>query len=211
MGLPSPAGAHSWQPMSYDAGRHLVFLPTAEMPYGYVSLKAGEFAYNPRGWNTGQDPDKSSMPEDPAVRAQIRTMMHGALVAWDPVAGKKLWSVPMPLPWNGGTLATASGLVFQGSGTGDFAAYSSDSGRKLWSVNLGSGIVAPPVTYRLGGVQYVSVAVGWGASFRSIWARRWARPWGRASIASSRSGWGQGALCHARRRQARDRRSVRAR
>lgn len=162
MGLPSPAGGHSWQPMSWDPGRHLVFLPTAEMPYGYVSLKAGEFAYDPRGWNTGQDPEKSSMPEDPAVRAQIRKMMHGALVAWDPVAGKKVWSVPMPLPWNGGTLATASGLVFQGSGTGDFAAYSSDSGRKLWSVNLGSGIVAPPITYRLGGVQYVSVAVGWG-------------------------------------------------
>jgi PQQ-dependent dehydrogenase (methanol/ethanol family) len=162
LGLPSPAGAHGWQPMSYDAARHLVFMPTAEIPYGYVSLKAGDFAYDPRGWNTGQDPEKTPMPEDRAVRAQIRTMMHGALVAWDPVAGKKVWSVPMPLPWNGGTLATAAGLVFQGTGTGDFAAYASADGRKLWSVNLGSGIVAPPITYRLGGVQYVSVAVGWG-------------------------------------------------
>ena len=162
LGLPSPAGGHSWQPMSYDPARHLVFLPTAEMPYGYVAAKAGDFQYDPRGWNTGQDPAASSMPEDPAIRARIRSMMKGALVAWDPVAGKKRWSVPMPLPWNGGTLATAGGLVFQGNGTGEFAAYASDSGKKLWSVDLGSGIVAAPITYRIAGVQYVSVAVGWG-------------------------------------------------
>jgi len=162
LGLPSPAGGHSWQPMSYDAGRGLVFLPTAQMPYGYVAAKPGEFRFDPRGWNTGQDPARSSMPEDPAVRAQIRGMMKGALIAWDPVAGKPRWSVPMPMPWNGGVLATAGGLVFQGNATGEFAAYASDSGRKLWSVDLGTGIVAPPVTYRIGGVQYVSVAVGWG-------------------------------------------------
>ncbi|WP_371432287.1 PQQ-dependent dehydrogenase, methanol/ethanol family [Novosphingobium sp.] len=162
LGLPSPAGGHSWQPMSYDPSRRLVFLPTAEMPYGYVSAKPGSFAYDPRGWNTGQDPAASSMPEDPKVRAQIRAMMKGALVAWDPVAGRRVWSVPMPLPWNGGVLSTAGGLVFQGNGTGEFAAYAADSGRKLWSVNLGSGIVAAPVTYRIRGVQYVSVAVGWG-------------------------------------------------
>jgi alcohol dehydrogenase (cytochrome c)/quinohemoprotein ethanol dehydrogenase len=162
LGLPSPAGGHSWQPMSYDAGRGLVYLPTAEMPYGYVSLKPGAFQYDPRGWNTGQDPKASAMPEDPAVRAQIRGMIKGALVAWDPVAGKRRWSVPMPMPWNGGVLATAGGLVFQGNATGEFAAYASDDGKKLWSADLGTGIVAPPITYRLGGVQYVSVAVGWG-------------------------------------------------
>jgi len=162
LGLPSPAGGHSWQPMSYDAGRGLVFLPTAEMPYGYVAQKPGEFVFDPRGWNTGQDPTLSAMPEDPKIRAQIRGMMKGALVAWDPVAGKQRWSVPLAMPWNGGVLATAGGLVFEGNGTGEFAAYASDTGKKLWSRDLGTGIVAPPITYRIAGVQYVSIAVGWG-------------------------------------------------
>ena len=162
LGLPSPAGGHSWQPMSYDAGRGLVFLPTAEMPYGYVAQKPGEFVFDPRGWNTGQDPTLSAMPEDPKIRAQIRGMMKGALVAWDPVAGKQRWAVPLAMPWNGGVLATAGGLVFEGNGTGEFAAYASDTGKKLWSRDLGTGIVAPPITYRIAGVQYVSVAVGWG-------------------------------------------------
>ncbi len=162
LGLPSPAGGHSWQPMSFDAKRGLVYLPTAEMPYGYIAQKPGEFRFDKRGWNTGQDPTLSAMPEDPKIRAQIRGMMKGALVAWDPVAGKQRWSVPMAMPWNGGVLATAGDLVFQGNGTGEFAAYASDTGRKLWSSDLGTGIVAPPITYRIKGVQYVTVAVGWG-------------------------------------------------
>ncbi|KAJ8138162.1 hypothetical protein OY671_008625, partial [Metschnikowia pulcherrima] len=97
-------------------------------------------------------------PEDPKSRAQIRAMMKGASVAWDPVAGRRVWSVPMPSPWNGGVLSTAGGSVFQGNGTGEFAAYAADSGRKSWSVNSGSGIVAAPVTYRIRGVQYVSAS-----------------------------------------------------
>ncbi|MCZ4342817.1 PQQ-dependent dehydrogenase, methanol/ethanol family [Sphingomonadaceae bacterium G21617-S1] len=162
LGMPSPAGGHSWQPMSFSRKTGLVYFPTAEIPYGYVAAKAGDFRFDERGWNTGQDPALTAMPEDPAIRSQIRGMMRGALVAWDPVRGKRAWSVPMPLPWNGGVLSTASGLVFQGTGTGELVAYEAASGKKLWSMPLGSGIVAPPITYSVRGVQYVSIAVGWG-------------------------------------------------
>jgi quinohemoprotein ethanol dehydrogenase len=162
LGMPSPAGGHSWQPMSFSRKTGLVYFPTAEIPYGYVAAKAGDFQFDERGWNTGQDPALTAMPEDPAIRSQIRGMMRGALVAWDPVRGKRVWSVPMPLPWNGGVLSTASGLVFQGTGTGELVAYEAASGKKLWSMPLGSGIVAPPITYSVRGVQYVSIAVGWG-------------------------------------------------
>lgn len=162
LGMPSPAGGHSWQPMSFSRKTGLVYFPTAEIPYGYVAAKAGDFRFDERGWNTGQDPALTAMPEDPAIRSQIRGMMRGALVAWDPVRGKRVWSVPMPLPWNGGVLSTASGLVFQGTGTGELVAYEAASGKKLWSMPLGSGIVAPPITYSVRGVQYVSIAVGWG-------------------------------------------------
>ncbi|MBH0111874.1 PQQ-dependent dehydrogenase, methanol/ethanol family [Novosphingobium sp. YJ-S2-02] len=162
MGMPSPAGGHSWQPMSYDPQTGLVYFPTAEIPYGYVAGNADAFSFDARGWNTGQDVLKSAMPEDPQVRRQIASMMKGALVAWDPVAGKRVWDVPMPYPWNGGVASTGGGLVFQGNGTGEFAAYDVRTGEKLWSRQMGSGIVAPPVTYAVDGVQYVSVAVGWG-------------------------------------------------
>ena len=162
LGMPSPAGGHSWQPMSYDPGTGLVYFPTAEIPYGYVAADPSTFKYDLGSWNTGQDPEKSSMPEDPETRAKIASMMKGALVAWDPVAGKRVWSVDMPYPWNGGVVSTSSGLVFQGNGTGEFAAYDARDGSKLWSREMGSGVVAAPITYSIDGTQYVSVAVGWG-------------------------------------------------
>ena len=92
--------------------------------------------------------------------------MVGRLVAWDPVAERTRWSVENPIIVNSGVLSTAGGLVFQGQGTGEFAAYAGDNGRKLWSLQTGSAIDSVPVTYRIEGEQYVLVAVGWGGMFR---------------------------------------------
>jgi quinohemoprotein ethanol dehydrogenase len=66
---------------------------------------------------------------------------------------------------NGGTLATAGNLVFQGTADGRFVAYRASDGEKLWESPAGTGVMAAPVTYAVGGVQYVAVAAGWGAAF----------------------------------------------
>jgi len=92
--------------------------------------------------------------------------MVGRLVAWDPKAQTTRWSVEHPIIVNSGVMSTAGNLVFQGEGTGEFAAYAADSGRKLWSVQTGSAINAVPITYGVGGEQYVIVPVGWGSTFR---------------------------------------------
>lgn len=162
LGFPSPAGGHNWQPMSYNPQTGLVYFTAVDMAYPYIAAEPGSLTYNERGWNTGQDALKTAMPEDPEVRKEIASMVQGRLMAWDPVKQEKAWEVPMTYPWNGGVLSTAGGLVFQGNGTGEFAAYDAQDGSKLWSRNLHSGIVAPPITYSVDGVQYVAVAVGWG-------------------------------------------------
>jgi len=92
--------------------------------------------------------------------------MVGRLVAWDPQAGTTRWSVEHPIIVNGGVLSTAGNLVFQGEGTGEFAVYAADSGKKLWSLKTGSAITSVPVTYRVGEEQYVIVPIGWGSVFR---------------------------------------------
>lgn len=90
----------------------------------------------------------------------------GRLVAWDPIAQRARWSVEHAMSVNSGVLSTAGNLVFQGQGTGEFAAYAADSGHKLWSVRTGSSINAVPVSYRYKGEQYVLVPIGWGSAFR---------------------------------------------
>jgi mono/diheme cytochrome c family protein len=59
-------------------------------------------------------------------------------------------------------LSTAGGLVFQGAGDGRLVAYDARSGAVAWEVSTGLGIIAPPVTYSVDGVQYVTVVAGWG-------------------------------------------------
>lgn len=95
--------------------------------------------------------------------------MVGRLVAWDPDTLSTRWSVEHPLIINSGVLSTGGNLVFQGQGTGEFAAYAADTGRKLWSVDTGSAVNAVPITFRAGGQQYVVVPVGWGGAFR-LWS-----------------------------------------
>jgi len=96
------------------------------------------------------------------VREQTLAATSGALVAWDPVARKEAWRVPYKGPWNGGTLATAGNLVFQGTATEQFAAYRADTGQQLWTFATQSGVIAAPMTYSIDGEQYVAVLAGWG-------------------------------------------------
>ena len=51
-------------------------------------------------------------------------------------------------------------LVFQGDNEGFITGYDAVDGRQLWRFNAGLGIIAPPISYRWRGVQYVSILVG---------------------------------------------------
>jgi quinohemoprotein ethanol dehydrogenase len=91
-----------------------------------------------------------------------------ALLAWDPVGQRKRWEVPLGDSfWNGGTLATAGNLVFQGTGSGKFNAYNATSGEHLWSFYAGLGVNAAPITYAINNVQYVAILVGYGGGINA--------------------------------------------
>src|SRR5262249_56762042 len=59
-----------------------------------------------------------------------------------------------------GMLSTAGGLVFHGDLKGWFKALDAKTGAALWKFNTGSGVSAAPMTYELGGTQYVAVVSG---------------------------------------------------
>jgi alcohol dehydrogenase (cytochrome c) len=63
----------------------------------------------------------------------------------------------------GSLLTTAGGLVF-GGGTNDreFRAYDANSGEELWHFRTNSGVIAPPSTFAVNGVQYIAVQSGYG-------------------------------------------------
>ena len=149
--VPASAGGgkqwtvHNWWPMSYNPGTGLVYVPaTDRRPNTNVAVESGEWM----------------------------KQTEGRLIAWDPVSQLVRWSANEEIPTNGGVLSTAGNLVFQGQGTGEFAAYTADRGNKVWSLQTGSAIESTPVTYSLRGEQYVLVPVGWGSGSR-LFAPAW--------------------------------------
>lgn len=164
LGAPGAIGGHNWHPMAFDPANGLVFIPAIEAAFPYVFEPNWKPAA--KGFNVGVDMAAAAMPADRAARAAAKAATKGALIAWDPVAQKERWRVQYKGPWNGGVLATAGGLVFQGSAAGEFAAYAAKDGRKLWNFPAQTGVVAAPATYSLKGEQYVAVLAGWGG----VWA-----------------------------------------
>ncbi len=87
---------------------------------------------------------------------------YGHLSAIDPSTGATKWQYKDEYPLVGGTLATAGGLVFTGNQAGHAMAFDDKTGELLWQFQTGSGVRGQPVTYKLGGRQYIAVPSGGG-------------------------------------------------
>ena len=146
---PSPLGGHNWHPMAYSPITGLVYIPALEskMKFTYVE----DWTFTPvRGRSIGGQKVEGV---DPAT---------GHLLAWDPIQQKEAWRVSHISHWNGGTLVTAGNVVFQGTGEARFVAYDAKTGKALWEAFLGTGVIAPPITYLVDGIQYITIVAGWG-------------------------------------------------
>jgi quinohemoprotein ethanol dehydrogenase len=152
---PSNTGAHSWMPMAWSPRTGLAYIPKIESGIIYsdrgIDLKAWKPTLGALGVTYGQKIDNP-------------LQYTSALMAWDPVTQKQVWKVDTIGGWNGGVLATAGNLVFQGQLDGGLRAYAADSGKELWRFPAQAAILAAPISYKAGGHQYVTVVVGMGTS-----------------------------------------------
>jgi quinohemoprotein ethanol dehydrogenase len=155
---PDPGGAHNWNPMAFHPSTGLV----------YLAAKIGTRALHAPNPKWKYDIERVNVGNDGLYDGPLNDKLHklpppsGALLAWDPVAHRAAWGASYPVVEGGGALATAGNLVFQGRADGILAAYRATDGKLLWQFDAETGIEAPPVTYLLDGVQYVSVMAGWG-------------------------------------------------
>lgn len=166
---PDAGGAHNWNPMAFHPSTGLVYF-AAKAGTQMLHVPNANWKYDPNRDNVGGD----SMYDGP-LNAKVDAMPapSGQLVAWDPVQQKAAWTAPYPVVEGGGVLATAGNLVMQGRADGILAAYRATDGKQLWSFDAGTGIMGPPVTYTVDGVQYVTVLAGWGGPNAQYNTPRW--------------------------------------
>ena len=148
---PNLIGGKNWQPMSFNPNTGFVYIPSNNVCMDWA---VSEVNYHRGVFYLGAE---FPVREGPGGYL-------GEIMAWDPVAQKKVWGVKEDLPFNGGTLSTAGGLVFYGNLHGFFKALDAKTGAELWKAQLGSGIGAAPISYAVGGKQYIAVVVGRTAS-----------------------------------------------
>jgi alcohol dehydrogenase (cytochrome c) len=96
----------------------------------------------------------------------------GSLTVVDPLTAEVKMRKELPYPDLSGVLTTAGGIVVTAMLDGTIVAFDDQTLEELWKINVGTGFVAPPMTYSVGGKQYIAIASGIG-------------PVGKAKIARS--------------------------
>lgn len=182
---PSVQGAHSWPPMAFSPRTRLAYIPSIDAPsflvdltrnpgasIGFVDEATDGVAYvvpdrdfDPATWK----PIVGNLPKVPATNPKTgKTLVRSSIKAWDPVAGRVVWEQQTSDGYmlvDGGTLATAGDVVFAGREDGTFVAYDALSGSVLKLLNTGTPIMAAPMTYEVGGTQYVAVMAAHGGGY----------------------------------------------
>jgi lanthanide-dependent methanol dehydrogenase len=147
---PAAPGAKDWNPSAYSPLTGLVYIPHNNMCMDW------------------EETSVSYISGTPYVGAEVKYYAaegghKGAFTAWDPVARKKVWSIPETYPVWSGAAATAGGVVFYGSLEGWFKAIDAKTGALLWQYKTESGIIGQPTVFRgPDGHEYVAILSGIG-------------------------------------------------
>ena len=145
--VPDLYGGTNFQPPSYDPSLELFFLMARETCAVYTPQK--------------QEMQPGRLFMSGGMR-RLPEPNYSALRALDVKTGAIKWEVNVGLPSFAGAMSTASGLVFAGDEDGNFMAFESKSGKKLWSYRTGSRIYGTAaITYMLDGRQYVAIPTGY--------------------------------------------------
>jgi len=186
LAIPGNVGGINWSGFAWDATHGRLIVAVSNLPTKVRMIPAAKFQGGDRGDLRAETTLQRGTPWA-MTRAPLRAPSglpcikppFGELVALDLAAGKIAWRVPVGSLDElapgvgkiaagsvllGGPIVTASGLVFVG-GSMDrtFRAFSAETGKLLWSAELPASAHATPMTYEVGGKQYVVVAAGGSA------------------------------------------------
>jgi alcohol dehydrogenase (cytochrome c) len=143
---PSHVGGNNYWPSSYSRRTGLIYIAGQT---GCDNMIIDTAKHNKeKGWNGGG--------------YWTNDRYESNLTAVDPLTGEIRKNVHLGYPNYSGTLATAGGLVFIGLTDGTVAAFDDTTLDRLWSINLGSAINTPPMTFAVNGKQYVAFVSGAG-------------------------------------------------
>jgi alcohol dehydrogenase (cytochrome c) len=157
---PGNQGGTNWYNPSFSPRTGLFYVPTW---VNYSSVYFKQHVDFVEGRLFGGGIPRSSVPRGNRTATNdyhTEEEGYGAVRAIDPKTGERKWEYKMTDLTDAGILTTASDLLFSGGREGYFFALDARTGAPLWKVTVGGAVASGPITYAVGGRQYVSVAAG---------------------------------------------------
>lgn len=169
---PGAQGGNEWSPEAYSPQSRLFFVQGTNESWEYSGIAPDETVVGHLRLGgvlqpiTPNGPMELGEPGAAKFKSHSNDAIHptGTLSAIDVDNGMIKWQYHSHYPMLGGVMTTAGNLVFAGELDGNFDAFNAETGQKLWHFQLGAGVAAPPITYRVNGRQYVAVAAGGNAA-----------------------------------------------
>ena len=155
---PGNQGGTNWYSPSFSPSTGFFYIPTWA-GYASIYVKATD-EYKEGNQYAGGTP-RSPVPfSRSSQNYRKEDEGYGSIRALDPKTGERKWEFKMSDITEGGILTTASDLLFTGGREGYFLALDARKGRLLWKASLGGAISAGPISYSMGGKQYISISAG---------------------------------------------------
>jgi len=156
---PHLAGGTNWYSPSYSPRTGLFYVPTWQDTHATFTKAPVEYVEG-RSF-IGAFPTGTTLSiNGTQVNRRMPNEGHGAIVALDPTTGGKKWEFTMSDITDAGVLTTASDVLFSGGREGFFFALDARTGALLWKAPVGGIVQAAPMSYAIGGRQYVAIAAG---------------------------------------------------
>jgi alcohol dehydrogenase (cytochrome c) len=152
---PSSSGGVRWQPPAYNPARRVAYAAGHDGCGARQIFPGGVLPLTPQG---GLDPATPGGMTAALRSAAINS--RGVITAIDVDTRRVRAQVSEAYENLSGVLATAGGLIFTGRRDGSVAAYHDETLEELWSWNGGIAFKAPPISYAVGGTQYIAIIAG---------------------------------------------------